>query len=663
MRFTITNPDYVRSPFTGLTRQHWVDSAVFLLEGVFGHVKNSGAPIRFPRRTDIVYPSPDAPAFVQRAAEAEGLARTFLLAAPVLAENPGLEVRGIAVRDYYAGQILQACDPASPGFWGRAGDIAAANGGRPGQQLVEAAALCIGLMSSRAVIWERYSKREQDLIAATLGDYAHAATHPHNWRYFNVLIGAFLQVHGYPVDRAMLDGHLQALMAWYAGDGWYRDGAQFDYYSPWAFQFYGPIWCDWIGYAQQPELAGIIERRHGELMANYAHFFGRGGESLLWGRSAIYRCAASAPLVTAFRLKKTPLDPGHARRLASGNLLQFIGRDDLWQDGIPGMGFYGPFDAALQGYSCAASPFWLAKIYQALVLPADSPFWTATENEGAWTALGRDSASVVLDGPGLAATSHGLTGAGECRPGKVSTDQSLYQRLVFNTAFPWEQHDPAGGTAMAYALRRLDREEAFVTPSEIRHGGMSHGVLYRKLIFNFPEFSPGPATIDLAEIILPGGMLRIDRVRGLPRCELQLGHFGLPHAGGSEAEIIDLSVPGRPALSAHLGSRGLLLAVYRGWEGIRPRVHREKNAEAETSTVLHAFRRSEAVLPGDELLVTLMLHRTDGQTWTKDEADPIAELRYHAWSASGSPAGLTVHFKNGETRTVDFGDLEGRLEA
>lgn len=663
MSFTPTSPDFNRSPFTGMTRQHWFESAIFMLKGIFGNVSDPNAPIRFPRRTDVAYPKPGAEWFTLRAEEAEGLARTFLLAAPVLAENPGLEISGLVVRDFYASQILEACNPTSPCFWGRAEEIFSANGNRPGQQIVEAAALCIGLQSSRKVIWDRYSKQEQDLIAAWLRDYADAATHSHNWRYFNVLIGAFLQVHGYPTNEVMINAHLRALMAWYVGEGWYRDGGQFDYYSPWAFQFYGPIWCDWIGYSHQPELAEIIERRHGELMGTYPNFFGRGGESLLWGRSAIYRCAASAPLVTAFLLKRTPLNPGLARRIASGNLLQFIGRKDLWQDGIPNMGFYRPFDASLQGYSCAASPFWLAKIYQALVLPPDSPFWTATESEGSWPELGRNAATVSLDGPGLIATSHGPTGAAECRPGKVSTNQSLYQRLAFNTAFPWEENDSEGGIAMAYALRRLDRDAAFATPNEVCHGGMRDGVLYRKLVFRFPELSPGPAAIDLAEIILPGGMLRIDRVRGLPRCELQLGHFGLPHLDGDEPEITDLSVTGRPALSAHIAGRGLLLASYRGWEGVGRRVHREKNAEAETSTVLHAFRRCEASLSGVELLVTLMLHRTDGQTWTQEEADPIAELRYHEWSSSGSPAGLTIRFKNGDTRTVDFGRLEGDLES
>jgi hypothetical protein len=137
----------------------------------------------------------------------------------------------------------------------------------------------------------------------------------------------------------------------------------------------------------------------------------------------------------------------------------------------------------------------------------------------------------------------------------------------------------------------------------------------------------------------------------------------LPHVDGSEPTIVDWSVPGRPAFSAHLGSRGLLMTAYRGWEGIRPRVHRGKNAEAETSTVLHACRRCESAVPGVELLVTLMLHRTDGQAWTREAADPIAELCYHECSASGSPAGLTVRFKDGGTRTVDFGVLEGRLEA
>ncbi|WP_175414924.1 DUF2264 domain-containing protein [Nibricoccus aquaticus] len=661
MRFVPENPDFRLSPFSGMAREHWVQAAVFLLEGVFAHLGNVREPLVFPRRSPEAYPRPGATWVSLRAQEMEGLARTFLIAAPLIEENPDLMVRGINVRDYYARQILQACDPSSPTFMGHAEDIARANGGQLAQQLVEVAALCIGLMSARTSVWSQYSEMERATIAACFHDHAHGKTHPHNWRFFNVLTGAFLEANEVAVDAVAMDGHLHALMAFYAGDGWYRDGLEFDYYSAWAFQFYGALWCDWTGYQRRPETARMIERRHGELMAVYPHFFGRNGESLLWGRSAIYRCAASSPLVAAFRLRETPIDPGWARRIASGNLLQFLGRDDLWMDEIPSLGFFGPCDPVLQSYSCAASPFWLAKIFQALSLPKDSPFWTAVENEGEWPRLGSGVQTVLLERPGLMATIHGSTGAAECRPGKLALAQSWYQRLAFNTAFPWEADDEAGATAMSYSLRRLgeDSSEAagkWATPVAMRHGGFRDGVLYRQIIFR--RNSPMPdVVIDLADIVIPGGVLRVDRVRADGECELRLGHFGLPHLHGMAPEIREWREDGAQFATAVCGERGLLLATYRGWSGVAAQVHTCKNVEAETSTVLYAVRSRGERMAEVSLLVTLMLHRTDGRHWTASETDLVREIV----PATDCEAGVTVCFKDGEERTVDFSRIEGRL--
>ena len=52
---------------------------------------------------------------------------------------------------------------------------------------VETCALVIGLWACKDEIWDRYSKEEQDSIAAFLSGYANAATVPQNWRLFNML--------------------------------------------------------------------------------------------------------------------------------------------------------------------------------------------------------------------------------------------------------------------------------------------------------------------------------------------------------------------------------------------------------------------------------------------------------------------------------------------
>lgn len=660
MRFTVEQPDYRLSPFTGMTRRHWVASAELLLAGVFSHLKDAEAPLVFPRRSAVAYPQPGAPAFMLRAEELEGLARTFLVAAPLLEERPGLVLHGWNVRDYYAQAILRACDPRSAGFVGWPEELARESGGKPAQQLVEMAGLCVGLMSARGAIWERYTTRERESVLACLSRYATAPTHPHNWRFFNVLIGAFLEREGCAVDEAKMAAHLDALMAYCAGDGWYRDGREFDYYSAWAFQFYGPLWCAWTGYRTRPELAALIERRHGELMANYPYCFGRGGESLVWGRSAIYRCAASAPLVVAFKIRTTPLDPGWARRMASGNLLQFLGRAEFWQEGIPSLGFYGPQDAVLQGYSCAASPFWLGKIYQALSLPGDSPFWEAVENEGFWPGLGSESRTVVMPGAGLTATANGANGTAECRSGKVTQAQGWYQRLAFNSAFPWEADDSDGGVAMSYAWRRFGDEgdaAEFVTPAVMRFGGMKEGVLYRQLRFPATEEAVA-ATIDLAEILLPdGGVLRVDRARLRGRGELHLGHYGLPCGRGGEPRSRSAETSQRRTLTARSGRRAVLLTAYAGWTELRCRKHVGKSVEAATSVVVHAVHRQEQVETAGVWLVALLRQRTDGAEWSEAEEDPGVEL-----IPEDSGEGMRVRFKDGSIRRVDFLGFEDTLQ-
>lgn len=94
----------------------------------------------------------------------------------------------------------------------------------------------------------------------------------------------------------------------------------------------------------------------------------------MWGRSCIYRNGATGPLAANFFLRSPKADPGRARRIASGSLLQFLTRDDFLYKGVPTLGFYDQFTPLVQGYSCAESPLWLGKAFLCLELPPEHPF-------------------------------------------------------------------------------------------------------------------------------------------------------------------------------------------------------------------------------------------------------------------------------------------------
>ncbi len=54
--FQVKNPDYKLSPYTGMTKQHWKDAALYLLEGAFSYVHTLDDPMKFPKQPGQSYP-------------------------------------------------------------------------------------------------------------------------------------------------------------------------------------------------------------------------------------------------------------------------------------------------------------------------------------------------------------------------------------------------------------------------------------------------------------------------------------------------------------------------------------------------------------------------------------------------------------------------------
>ena len=278
--------DYDLSPYTGMTRKSWIDAAEYLLEGIFRHIPSGSSPVIVPRsETEITYPHKNSPGnrlkIEEMAQRFEGLARSFFIAAPIIHIDPDTEISGYNLRDYYSNQILRACTRGDVNFVGCYDDLEELLGEPSGlhafQQTVETCALVICLDICKEEIWDRYTKDEKQIIADFLLSYAHAGTVPQNWRLFNMLDMAFLHKEGYEIDKDVMLEHAQAILGYYAGDGWYRDGQSFDYYSCWAFNVYAPIWNKWYGYDNEPYIAERFEEHANKLMETYPDFFDKDG--------------------------------------------------------------------------------------------------------------------------------------------------------------------------------------------------------------------------------------------------------------------------------------------------------------------------------------------------------------------------------------------------
>ena len=676
--FEVTDPDFRLSPHTGMTRKHYIACARYLLERAFKHVKSFDDPIVFPLVKGKSYPQPGDPAWRTRAFEFEALERTFNLAAPLIHVDPETTINGIKLRDYYCHHFHRAMTPGHPNTMPLPEELPDATY----QFTCEFGGLTRTLLLMPDVLWPHLTHEQRDGMAVTISKWAHHRTTQNNWRLFNIAALSFLKKHGYPIDDGLLKNHLLWIASYHAGNGWYLEQS-YNYYTISLFVVYGTIWNRAFGDEFYPQIAEVLERSYDELLKTYGNFFGRDGYINMWARSICYRLWIAGGLPASFMLKaKSPLDPGWARRLCSGSILQFTGREDFYDNDIPSLGFYGHREYMIQSYSCPASPFIMFLPFIALALPEDSPFWTATENDGMWEKLGNQSLRTVLDKPGLTLVNHGSTGTSEIIPGKVYDDDHNYSKLVFNTHFPWEDHNPKGGTSQEYSFRSLDPRDVrgvdinfyltgravandaaknadYVTSQSILFNGVRGGVLYRQLILRKPPNNGVGYIIDLAEITVPNGVIRVDRCRLAFEHELTLGHFGVPHMGGIAAHV-DQTVEGtRHILTAAIAGRSVAMITYAGWDRLEQMVHAGCNAESEESTVLFAYRKRTAQNPAMELMVTAMLHKTDSSAWTKQELSPVKDLKLLDIMPSGSVVGAEITLADGTQYSVDFGEIDG----
>lgn len=677
--------DYKLSPYTGLTRDSWIEAGKYLLEGVFRNVPNMDTPIVVERfETEITYPhkniSKEKLDIQEKAERLEGLARSFFVAAPLIHDNPQIEINGIKLSEYYKKHILKVCDKDDCLYAGDFEYMIKAGIKKDRlpkfQQTVECSALVIGLWMTKNEIWNMYNKSEQDIIANYLFSFAYGNTHNDNWNMFNALCLAFLSSVGYTVDKERMMHHIYSALSYYSGDGWYRDGHIFDYYSSWAFNLYGPIWNLMYGYENAPDAAKKFEKNSNELMKTYCDFFDKDGFTNMWGRSIIYRNASTSAFVGNAFLANSKMDYGLARRIMSGSLKQFLCRDDFLKNGVPSLGFYGQFRHLLQGYSCAASPLWCTKPFLALYLPKEHLLWSSVENNGSWEKLGGEVKETVLDGPALCYTNHGANGETILRTAKVSTDVSdtegmwnNYFKLMYNSKYPWEATpcDREEIQSQQYIIRDMEND-TIQRGNQIWWAGSHDGVLYRKQMFGYILESrmERMQQIYLADFPVDYGILRVDKINLCDwPVEIILSGYGfcdneakITHKTNGNASAIILK--GKDYAGQE---KQLAMTIYDGWDKIDYVNSIGTNPDSEKSIIVYAKTKRDKAYDGTlkKVLISQVITKESHKDFTDEEIFPIKSIDYSDEYNTGIFGDIKIILKNRKMYTVNFDEIDGRL--
>jgi len=639
--FKVKNPNYQVSPLTGVTRQHWVDAAEYLLNGAFSYIHTMDDAMKFPKQHDKTYPKKEDQIPTEKL---EGFCRTLFVAAPLLREKPNLVLNHIKVADYYRHNLLNLINPNSPSY------IKPRGNGGPSQILVEFGALAISLSVAPEILWDPLTQEQKNALAATMLSYGDGPTIGSNWRFFNVFILSFFKEKGYKVNEQLMLGYLDKIIEAYRGYGWYNDSPAYDYYSMWAFQMYGPLWSQLYGNKHYPSYAKKFMDNLSDLAQNYPYTFNEQGQMNMWGRSIAYRFGAVAPLaLTGYLNDPSKVNYGWMRRIASSSMLQFLENPSFMEDNVPTLGFYGAFEPAVQVYSCRGSVYWLGKAFMALQLPADNIFWTAKENNGAWEKeLKKDHVyNKFQPGSNLLITNYPNSGASEMRSWCHETmakdwqkfrSTENYNKLAYNTNFPWMADGKNGEISMNYGI--VNGQKEWEVLRLYTFVGFENGIYRRDAELETNR----DIKLKLADIPLPNGILRVDKVVSPVKTDLTLGHYALPLLKQAMVKKVKKTKKG-DAYLINNGEYQLAMISLNGWDKMDFTDTENLHPVSKESSLISA----KSNVSGEKIFITLQLWKKGKKDFTNKELQPVKNVKIAADQNS-----VEVVFHDGSTKTVSF---------
>ena len=481
-------------------------------------------------------------------AEMEAFARPLWAIVPMLAGNCE------SVMPIWANWregIINGVNPEHPEYWGEVEDY--------DQRLVEMAVFGMGMALAPEQFFFSLPETAQKNLWAWLDQINHHDMPKNNWTFFRVLVNMGFMVCGQPYDAERLEKDFAMIEEHYEGDGWYYDYFnQREYYTMWAFHFYGLVYARVMGERDPQRSAEFISR--GRLMAkDFACWFDETGEALPYGRSLTYRFAQGAFYAAlALAEAETPdFTYGMMKHLLLSNMRKWFAKPIFTRDGVLTIGYNYPSLLMAEGYNAFGSPYWAMKSFAALALPEDHPFWQAQEERYEAPSVSRQPHARMLvtrsaDG------SHVMAYAAGNRAHEHSHDEAKYEKFVYSTVF---------GFSVTKAQKLL-KDGAYDNMLALSEDGDTYHPRYGCEEFDIGEDHVSSvwhpcAGVTVRTTIYPHGEwhVRVHTVETDRTLYAAEGGYALARDGEGKPELIE--EPGRAAAVAPWGVSGVLsLAGY-----------------------------------------------------------------------------------------------------
>ncbi|HIT68291.1 MAG TPA: DUF2264 domain-containing protein [Candidatus Aphodomonas merdavium] len=358
-------------------------------------------------------------------AQMEAFARPLWAIVPMLAG--GCKSVG-AIWECWREGIIHGVDPDSPEYWGEVVDY--------DQRLVEMAVFGMGMAVAPKTFFFSLPERTQAQLYRWLDQINHHEMPKNNWTFFRVLVNIGFEICGLPFPQEQMREDFDLIESHYEGDGWYFDYFdQREYYTMWAFHYYGLIYSLVMKDRDPARSAAFLERAK-RMAQDFACWFDKNGEALPYGRSLTYRFAQGA-FYAALALAQAPgeaVDYGVMKRLLLSNMRRWFQKPIFTRDGVLTIGYGYPNLLMAEGYNAPGSPYWAMKSFACLCLPQEHPFWQAEEKpfDAPLRSLQPHARMLIVrseDG------SHVMAFTAGNHAHEHSHDEAKYEKFVYSTAF------------------------------------------------------------------------------------------------------------------------------------------------------------------------------------------------------------------------------------
>jgi hypothetical protein len=296
----------------------------------------------------------------------------------------------------------------------------------------------------------------------------------------------------------------------------------------------------------------------------------------------------------------------------------------------------------------------MGKAFLGLLVPEDNPFWTAKENNGPWEKEFKKNQvyNHFMPGTNILVTNYPNLGASEIRAWckeKVASDWQKfrsgenYNKFAYNTAFPWMADGKNGEVSQNYAIMNNKGEWEVLRLYDFV--SFEDGIYRRDAVLETDE----NVKFNLAEIPLPNGVLRVDRVT-LPKAyegqnhSLRLGSYTIPKL----KENIKTGTFTEPRLTYYVdnGVYQIAMCDLKDGQAVKNQIVTGKDMHPMSeSCALLAGRYS--LSEGSHILITLQLWKQSGKKFSKKELGVVKSVEEQGNS-------VVIFFNDGSQKTVKF---------